>query len=298
MDEPLIIEVAINGAVSKQRNPHVPQSTDEVVASIEACLAAGATVVHAHAGDPVVGKGKRHASEPYAAAFGAVLERHPDALLYPTLPGGGPHTDIAQRYAHIAELAAAGMLRMTPIDPGTMNYGRLEPDGTPPAHDTLYQNSFADVAWVFEYCNQHQLGCTMSIFEPGFLQLVLAHASTGTLPRGSIVKFEFSKGARPFGLPPTALSLDAYVAMLKGTDIPWMVNLRDGDISAGFAALAIERGGHVRVGIEDYGGPRQPRNEALVAEIAAQAGKLGRRIATPTEAAALMRLPGLQRRHR
>ncbi|MCX7160957.1 MAG: 3-keto-5-aminohexanoate cleavage protein, partial [Proteobacteria bacterium] len=73
MDEPLIIEVAINGAVSKQRNPHVPQSTDEVVASIEACLAAGATVVHAHAGDPVVGKGKRHASEPYAAAFGAVL---------------------------------------------------------------------------------------------------------------------------------------------------------------------------------------------------------------------------------
>ena len=77
-----------------------------------------------------------------------------------------------------------------------------------------------------------------------------------------------------------------------------MVNLRDGDISEGFAALTIARGGHVRVGIEDYGGPRQPRNEELVAEIAAQAGKLGRRIATQTEAAALMRLPGLQRRHR
>ena len=64
------------------------------------------------------------------------------------------------------------------------------------------------------------------------------------------------------------------------------------------APTVIAAAGNLPQRIEDYGGPRQPRNEELVAEIAAQAGKLGRRIATQTEAAALMRLPGLQRRHR
>jgi len=298
LGDPLIIEVAINGAVPKDRNPHVPHSTVEVVDSIGACLAAGATVIHAHAGDPVVGAGRRHASEPYRAAFGAVLERYPDALMYPTLPGGGAQNNMPLRFAHVAELAGAGLLRMAPIDPGTMNYGRLAADGTPPAHEAVYLNTFSDVAWVFAFCREHALCCTMSIFEPGFLQLVLAHHRAGTLPDSTMVKFEFSAGGRPFGLPPSALSLDAYGAMLEGTPIPWMVTLRDGDPADGFAALAIERGGHVRVGIEDYGGPRQPRNEDLVSEIAALAKRRGRSVATQSEAAALMRLPQKPRRSR
>lgn len=291
MATPLIIEVAINGAISRQRNPHVPQSVAEVAASIEACLAQGAAIVHAHAGDAVVSRAQRHASEPYVQAFGEVLKRHPEALLYPTLPGGGPHTNFAMRFAHLAELADAGLLRMAPIDPGSMNYGKLEPDGTPPAHDTLYLNTFADVAAAFSFCRERRLGCTMSLFEPGFLQIVLAHQRAGTLPQGSIVKLEFSTGERLFNLPPTKLSVEAYLAMLEGTGLPWMLNLRDGDISGGFASIAIERGGHVRVGIEDYGGPRQPRNEELVAEIAALAKKAGRRVATPAEAATIIGLP-------
>ncbi len=295
MGAPLIIEAAVNGAIPKERNPHVPQSVDEVFASIEACLDAGASIIHAHAGDPVVGKVQRHASAPYVEAFGAVIAMHPNALLYPTLPGGGPLTDMPQRFAHLAELADAGLLRLAPIDPGTMNYGRLGPDGSPPSHDAIYQNTFADVAWAFSFCRERKLGCTMSIFEPGFLQLVLAHRRAGTLPPGSMVKLEFSTGARLFNLPPTALSVDAYLAMLEGSGLPWMLNLRDGDISQGFASLAIERGGHVRVGIEDYGGPRRPRNEELVAEIADLARKAGRTVASPEEAAALLKLPTPER---
>ena len=52
----------------------------------------------------------------------------------------------------------------------------------------------------------------------------------------------------------------------------------------------VGRGGHVRVGIEDYGGPRRPRNDELVAEVAAIAHDAGRRPATPAEAAAIIGL--------
>src|SRR5690606_8127932 len=123
---PLIIEVAINGARDRSVNQHVPLSADEIVASVDACVEAGATIVHAHAGRPVVGSGGHHDSAVYADAFARILSRHPDLLLYPTLPGGGPGTTMAGRLAHIRELAQCRLVSMVPVDPGTMNYGALD----------------------------------------------------------------------------------------------------------------------------------------------------------------------------
>ena len=98
---PLVIEAAINGATPKSKNPHVPRSVDEIVDSALACIEAGASIVHNHNDEPNVGGSGRHASEPYAAAWSRILARYPDALLYPTYAGGGPHTDARERYAHI-----------------------------------------------------------------------------------------------------------------------------------------------------------------------------------------------------
>ena len=47
--------------------------------------------------------------------------------------------------------------------------------------------------------------------------------------------------------------------MLDGCDLPWAVAVIGGDVvGSGLARLALERGGHVRVGLEDYAGPRTP----------------------------------------
>jgi 3-keto-5-aminohexanoate cleavage enzyme len=48
------------------------------------------------------------------------------------------------------------------------------------------------------------------------------------------------------------------------------------------------RGGHVRVGLEDYAGSRTPRNVELVREAAALVAASGRRVATPAESRALL----------
>ena len=45
---PIIIEVAINGGVTPDRNPHVPLKAADITADCLRCYDAGATVIHAH----------------------------------------------------------------------------------------------------------------------------------------------------------------------------------------------------------------------------------------------------------
>lgn len=289
---PLIIEAAINGASSKDGNPHVPRTVDEIVESALACLEAGASIVHNHNDEPNVGGSGRHASEPYAAAWSRILERYPGALLYPTYAGGGPHTHVRERYAHIDELRLAGLLRIPLLDPGTVNFDGLGPDGAPGTGDDVYQTTFGDVRWMMDYCREHRLAPSISIFEPGWLRLALAYHARDELPRGAMIKLYFGGGRPLFGLPPTRASLEAYLAMLDGTDLPWFVAVLGGDVLAGgLAQFAIERGGHVRVGLEDYAGPREPRNEDLVREVVALTETAGRPAATPEETARILDLP-------
>ncbi len=287
----MIIEAAINGATLKDENPHVPRTVNEIVESALACLRAGAAIVHNHNDEPNVGGEGRHASEPYAAAWRQILDHHPDALLYPTCAGGGPRTRVQERYAHMDELREAGLLRMPLLDPGTANFDGLDPSGAPGAGDLVYQTTFADVRWMMDYCQKHRLSPSVSIFEPGWLRLALAYHERGELPQGTLIKLYFGGGRMLFGMPPTPASLEAYLSMLEGTGLPWLVAVLGGDVTDGMAQMAIERGGHVRVGLEDYGGPRKPRNEELVEEVAALADAAGRPAATIGEAAAILDLP-------
>ena len=282
---PLLIEAALNGATGKGSNPNVPRSTAEIVDDAIACLDAGATLVHHHTDDPIIRA--RHASAPYLEAWRAILARRPGALLYPTMGSGGPHTNARERFAHVEELADAGMLRLGLVDPGSVSLGPVDADGVPAAVDFVYWNSFADARAMTEACLARGVGASVSIFEPGFLRVALAYHAAGRLPPAKIQLY-FGGPSLPFGLPPTAAGLDAYLSMLDGSGLPWMVGVLGGDVMERMARLAIERGGHVRVGLEDYAGPRTPRNADLVAEVVALARSLGRAVATPGEAAAIL----------
>jgi len=293
---PLIIEAALNGTITKAQNPRVPLTPDEIARDVDACVAAGASVFHSHAQEPNIGKlNRKHSSALYIATLREIGKRHSGLVLYPTLPGAADGLTMADRYAHIAEIDDAALLRVAPLDPGTINFGRPDADGVP-RHSVLKATSFDDVDYAFAFCRERKLGSALSIFEPGFLRLVLAHHRAGTLPRGSMVKFEFSDDWALFGLPSTELALDVYLEMLRGTEIPWMVSLRGGDVcrGTGLARAAIVRGGHVRVGIHDYAGARVPSNEELVAEVAALGRSLGREPATLEETSEILGLPSVR----
>ena len=290
---PLIIEAAINGATMPAMQPHVPRTVPEIVADAVACFEAGAAIVHHHTDDGLlVG---RHATEPYREAWSAILAAVPDAILYPTMGGGGPHTNVRERYAHVEELADLGLLRLALVDPGSVSLGPLDADGLPMAIDLVYENTFADARYMFDVCRDRGLAAHVSIFEPGFLRVALAYHARQRLPPAKIQLY-FGGDALPFGLPPTAASLAAYRAMLAATGLPWMVGVIGGDVTVELAALAIADGGHVRVGLEDYAGSETPRNVELVRAVVAMAERAGRRVATRAEAAELLRLPTAPRR--
>lgn len=289
-DTPVIIEAALNGGTPRERNPHVPRSVAEIVTDARACFAAGAAIVHSHNDDPVIGR-PVHAAAPYLDAFAQIRAAVPNAILYPTMGGGAPGVTMAQRYAHVEALTRAGLLRLGLVDPGSLNFGGLDADGVPAAVDAVYQNSYAATRYMMDWCRTHALGASISIFEPGFLRLALAYHAAGALPPGAQIKLYFSGGRPGFGLPPTVASLDAYLAMLAGSGLPWSVAVLGGDVLATIAAEAVRRGGHLRVGLEDYAGPRTPGNVELVQEAVALLRGLGRRPATLDEAATLLGLP-------
>ena len=290
MAEPVIIEAAINGKTLKTRNQNSPRTPAEIAADGLRCLAAGAAIVHNHNDEPVVGGANGvHAPEPYIEAWRTILAERPDALLYPTMASGGPHTNIEERYAHIPALAAAGVSRMGLIDPGSVNVGPNDPEGLPSGGGT-YINTFADSRHMFETCLRLGLAPSVSIFEPGFLRVALAYHRAGRMPKGALVKLYF--GAANWGLPPTSASLDAYLAMLEGTGLPWSVAVLGGDLlNTELAAYALERGGHIRVGLEDYAGPGTPSNTELVERATEACARAGRPVAGCLEATEILGMP-------
>jgi uncharacterized protein (DUF849 family) len=170
------------------------------------------------------------------------------------------------------------------VDPGSVSLGLLDEEGLPMLLDLVYINTYADARYMVERCVELRLAPSISIFDPSFLRAALAFHNAGALPPGTMIKLYFG-GVLPLGLPPTATSLDAYLAMLEGTGLPWLVAVLGGDvIETGVADAALHRGGHVRVGLEDYAGPRAPSNTELVQQIAELIDASARTVATATEA--------------
>ncbi|HEU4974106.1 MAG TPA: 3-keto-5-aminohexanoate cleavage protein [Baekduia sp.] len=292
MEKPCIIEVALNGATTKDVNPHVPRSPAEITADALACIEAGASVVHNHNDEFLFAEDGVHAASPYREAWRPVLDVHPDALFYATMASGGPGISIETRWGHQVELAQEGLLRVGLVDPGSVSLGLLDEHGLPYPVDLVYVNTFADARYMVERCAELRLAPSISIFDPSFLRVALAFYEAGALPPGALIKFYFGGDIVPFGLPPTEASLDAYVAMLEGTGLEWQAAVLGGDvISSGVARAALERGGHVRVGLEDYAGPRTPMNAELVEELHGLIETSGRRVATIAETHKILGIP-------
>ena len=123
----------------------------------------------------------------------------------------------------------------------------------------------------------------------------------GRLPAGTMIKLYLATDrgymGAPFGLPPTPTALDAYLEILDGCPVPWAVSVVGGDVVAsGMAVLAVERGGHIHLGLEFFAGDRQPTNAELVMEAVAVCEAAGTPVASPAQTAEILGIPAPVRR--
>ncbi len=290
MTTPVVIEVAVNGVTTKERNPLVPSTPDEIAADAIACLDAGASIVHIH--NPVGRLSTADAAAMYAEALRIMRRERPAGVLYPTMGGGAT---ISERYDHHLLLAEEKLIDMGVIDPGSVNLSSSGADGAPPTGDYVYTNSPADIGYMMDVCRQHDIGPSFAIYEPGFLRMVMIYQQSGRLAPHSLTKFYFSGGAYfgrgtpTFSAPPIVEALDLYLAMLGDTPLPWGVAVLGGSLlDTPVAARALAKGGHLRVGLEDdASGPSNVDQVKRAVELCEQSG---RPVASCAETRALLAL--------
>jgi uncharacterized protein (DUF849 family) len=279
------LEVALNGAWTRRGQPRMPISPDEIVADALACAQAGASVVHFHAYD--VRSGEQTTE---LAVLASIIERiraKSDVIVYPTIrymPNAEAIGDVAgaTRFAHMAALAARGLLEWMVVDPGSTNLLSLRDvqQGKPGGVEI---NTPRAVRHAIELAARCRLHPGLAIYEPGYLRLGAALCRGTPDTPAPLYRLMFSEQFS-FGFKPAPYALHAYLALLaeEAPDAPWMLAGLGVDLRA-LIPLAVELGGHVRVGLEDMRLGCDDTNLALVNDAARRIQAAGGALASAAD---------------
>ena len=268
--EKLIITVAPVGAeATRNDNPHLPITPAEIAEEAANCEAAGASILHLHvrdaAGNPTQDR------EIFRETIAAIKKR--SSLIVQTSTGGASWMTAEERLQPIG-------LRpeMATLTTGTVNFGNEVFSNPPPLLET-FARALAENGVKPE----------IEVFETGMIANAMALVKKGLLSMP--LHFDFVMGV-PGGIPGEPRHLLHLVESLP-RGCTWSV-AGIGRSELPLAVMAILLGGHVRVGFEDnvyYSkGVLADSNAQLVERIVRLASELGRPVATPADARAILGL--------
>lgn len=272
----LIITAAICGAeVTKEQNPAVPYTVEEIVREAKSAVDAGAAIVHVHVreddGTPTQNK------ERFKVCMDAIKAACPDVILIPSTGGAVGMT--AEERLQPTELYP----EMATLDCGTCNFG-----------DEVFENTMPMMREFGKRMIENNIKPEYECFEMGHLDTILAMAKKGQVP-GAPMQFNFVLGV-PGCTPATVQNLCWLVNAIPAGSTWTATGI--GRHAFTLAAAAIAMGGNVRVGFEDNlyleKGVLAKSNGELVAKVARIAKEMGREIATPAEAREILGLAPLK----
>lgn len=285
---PLLIEAAI----TPLRIGTPAQSTEDMIAEGLACVAAGASIIHHH---HAFRADRDIAIQQLIDVSLGIRAVYPDTLVYPNYLRGKVFDDM---FAYLEPMREAGALSMLAFDPGFTVFGRYADDGLPKISITA-GFSYPDCDRIVEYANLHNIPLSIGLYEPGQLRWIVAYARAGKFPAGSMLKIYFGGDhlidqdrvpGLSFGPYPFEDGLDLYLKMLGDVDLPWIVSLQgDSILDSPIARYTLERGGHIRVGIEDTAGTTELSNAGTVEAAIALADEVGRKVVRGAEALAVLK---------
>ena len=268
--EKLIITVAPTGNVpTKQMNPNLPMTPDEIVEDVRRCADAGASVIHVHARD-----------SQQKPTLDTAIFREITAGIKRTSP------DVIIQLSTGARAGKDWDARMNPV--------RLLPEmgsfttGSNNMPTVIYENAPQFIEELAEVYKETGVVPEIEVFETGMI-----HNAQYLQRKGLIeapLHFNFVLGV-PGSMPGTIKNL-----LFLSESIPqgstWTVS-GVGKTEIILSTAAIIMSGNVRVGLEDNifmpdGSPSS--NIKLVEKVVAIAREVGREIASPDEARSILSL--------
>lgn len=289
---PVMIVAACNGGVQgREANDAIPETPDEIAASVGAAYDEGAVMVHVHARDPHDLTRCATDPAPWREVLGKIRARCPEIIINATT-GGGPGMTMEERLSCLAAGPEVASLNLAPDMSKYHLKERKAPLPNPhPAMDidecvpfTYGQiHHFAEemkklgvkpeleyyhpgCAWVVRYLIENDLLAT-----PYWIQTVMGY-QTSSYP-----------------------TVENVLQLLKEfpDETLWLCSAI-GPFQLPLTTLATLMGGHVRVGLEDnvyYARGRKAKSNAeMVARSVRIAKELNRPVATPAQARAMLGL--------
>ena len=270
--EKLIITTCICGAeVTKEQNPAVPYTIEEIVREAKSAYDAGASIIHLHVrwddGTPTQDTGR------FQEAIDGILEVCPDVIIQPSTGGAVGMTD-AER---LASIEVTPTPEMATLDCGTLNFGG----------DEIFVNTENTIINFAKIMKEKGIKPEIEVFDKGMIDIALRLDRKGLLVHPLHIDFVL-------GVQMRATLRD--LAFMVGSIPPgstWTacgIGRHNFEIAAG----AIIMGGHVRVGFEDSlylaKGVLAKSNGEMVDKVVQLAKFFGREIATPDEARKILSL--------
>ncbi|MGY6251368.1 3-keto-5-aminohexanoate cleavage protein [Bosea thiooxidans] len=289
----LIIEARVNEYMMREQgNPHVPYSPDEIARDAVACREAGAAILHFHARKP--DGSPEHAIESYAETVG-LIRAASDILVHPTLGYVTLDQPAERRLDHVLDMAkdASKAPHFAPMDMGSVNVDRYNAQARRfETSDLIYKNSTGTLTYFARHIRAAGLKPYLVSWTIGFTRYVEAFLDMGLLDEPAYLCFCLTDNTFLGGHPGTLKGLQAHLDFLpEGRQIEWTVVNFGGNLFS-LAGAIIAQGGHISIGLGDYAYPElgQPTNPQIIRRIAEMARELGREIATPEEARAILRM--------
>ncbi len=264
----LIITAAICGAeVTKEQNPNVPYTVEEIVREAKSAVDAGAAIVHLHVRQDDGTPTQSH--ERFQECTEAILKACPNVILIPSTGGAVGMTPDER----LDSTNTTPVPEMATLDCGTCNFG-----------DDIFDNSMPTMRAFGQRMMERHIKPEYECFEMGHLDTILTMARKGQVP-GDPMQFNFVLGV-PGCTPATVPNLCWLVNGIPAGST-WTVT-GVGRNAFPMAAAGIAMGGNVRVGFEDNlylsKGVLAKSNGELVDKVVRLAKELGREIATSDEA--------------
>ena len=270
--EKLIISACICGAeVTKENNPAVPYTVEEIVREAKSAYDAGAALIHLHVrwddGTPTQDKGR------FQECVDAIRKVCPDVIIQPSTGGAVGMTDLER----LQSTEITPTPEMATLDCGTCNFGG----------DEIFINTANTINNFGDIMKERGIKPECEVFDKGMIDLALKAAKKGHIDYP--MHFDFVLGVQ---MTATVRDL-VYMATSVPAGSTWTAT-GIGKTCWDIVAATIALGGHVRVGFEDNvymsKGVLAKSNGEMVERVVQMAKLMNREIATPDEARQILGL--------